>query len=181
MVRYVALLRGINVGGKNLIRMADLKACFEDMDFEGVATYIQSGNVVFSAGAENRAELVQRIEAGLSERFGYAANIVLRSREELRDVVEHAPAGFGTAPALRRYDVLYLKEPLTAADALRQIPSREGVDEVHAGLGVVYFSRLISRATQSRLSRIASMPIYASMTIRNWNTTMRLKKLLEGP
>lgn len=71
MDRYVALLRGINVGGKNLIRMPDLKRCFEEMGFADVVTYIQSGNVIFAAGdaAGDRAGIVQRIEAGLAERF----------------------------------------------------------------------------------------------------------------
>jgi len=181
MTRHLALLRGINVGGKNIIRMPDLKRCFEDLGFDGVVTYIQSGNVIFSAppGDDDRTELVRRIEAGLSERFRYDASVVLRSREEMRDVVEKAPAGFGGEPELRRYDVLFLKEPLTPAEALPRVPVREGVDEVFSGPGVVYATRLISRATESRLHRITSVPIYSSLTIRNWNTTTKLLELLE--
>lgn len=181
MDRYVALLRGINVGGKNLIRMPDLKRCFEEMGFADVVTYIQSGNVIFAAGdaAGDRAGLVQRIEAGLAERFRYDASVVLRTRDELRAVVESAPPGFGSAPELYRYDVYFLKEPLIAADTLPQIPTRDGVDEVFAGPGVIYATRLISRATRSRLSRITSLPVYARMTIRNWNTTTKLLELLE--
>lgn len=182
MDRYVALLRGINVGGKNLIRMPDLKRCFEEMGFADVVTYIQSGNVIFAAGdaAGDRAGLVQRIEAGLAERFRYDASVVLRTRDELRAVVESAPPGFGSDPELRRYDVLFLKEPLTATEAFAVLPRRDGVDEAAPGPGVVYYSRLIGRASQSRLSRVTSMPIYASMTIRNWNTTTRLLEMLDA-
>jgi uncharacterized protein (DUF1697 family) len=78
--RYVALLRGINVGGKNPIPMPVLKATFEEHGFEDVRTYIQSGNVVFSAGAGSQAELTRRIERMLSAAFPYQASAVVRSR-----------------------------------------------------------------------------------------------------
>jgi uncharacterized protein (DUF1697 family) len=181
MTRYVALLRGINVGGKNLIKMADLRACFETHGFTNVATYIQSGNVLFEAPASGRAALARRVEALLAARFGYAASVVLRSHAQLRAVVARAPAGFGDAPARYRYDVLFLREPLTAAAALKRVPTRPGVDLAHAGPGVLYFRRLIAKAAQSQLNRIVAMPIYQQMTIRNWNTTTTLLRLLATP
>jgi uncharacterized protein (DUF1697 family) len=180
MARYVALLRGINVGGNNLIRMPALAACFTDHGFDDVVTYIQSGNVVFSAGREPRTELVARIERMLSTTFAhYDASVVVRSAVQMRSIVGDAPAGFGRDPSRFRYDVVFLKPALTAAAALRDVPTKEGVDAVAAGRGVLYFSRLSSRATQSRLPRVASMPIYRQMTIRNWNTTTKLLELLE--
>jgi uncharacterized protein (DUF1697 family) len=178
MGKYVALLRGINVGGTNLIKMAALKACFEKHGMTGVTTLIQSGNVVFeSAVAETK--LVEQIERMLTATFKYPAGIVLRSQKQLRAIIAGAPRGFGAEPTKRRYDVLYLKEPLKAAVALPQVPTREGVDEAHAGPGVLYFSRLSSRASQSRLSRIASLPIYKQLTIRNWNTSTKLLRIME--
>jgi uncharacterized protein (DUF1697 family) len=174
---YVALLRGINVGGKNPIKMPALKACFEDGGFEDVATYIQSGNVVFRAAGAGSA-LARRIEELLSATFGYPASVVLRSRAQMHAIVDGAPKGFGADPERYRSDVLFLKEPLTARAALAQVPTHPDVDEVSAGRGVLYFSRLTSRATQSRLSRVVSLPIYQQMTIRNWNTTTRLLALL---
>ena len=173
MNQYVALLRGINVGGKNLIKMAELKLCFEAQGLENVVTYIQSGNVLFRAD-KTAAVLTPLIEKTLSETFGYQASVVLRSSKQMRSIVERAPAGFGDEPDEYRYDVIFLKEPLTAAAAIQSVPTREGVDEAHAGTGVLYFSRLISKAAQSQMNRIISLPIYKSMTIRNWNTTTRL-------
>ena len=142
MTRYVALLRGINVGGKNLISMPALKAAFESQGFADVRTYIQSGNVVFSA-SDTGAVLVPRIETELAKAFDYAASVVVRSRQQLRRVVREAPPGFGARPAQYRYDVLYLKPPLAAAEALALVPARPGVDRVFAGSSVLYFSRLI--------------------------------------
>ena len=179
MFRYVALLRGINVGGRNLIKMPALKACFEANGFEDVVTYIQSGNVVFASPRARAEGLTQRIEAMLAESFDYRATVVVRNRIQMRAIVHHAPKGFGAEPARYRYDVIFLKPPLITKVAMKSVSTKPGVDEVHAGIGVLYFSRLVEKATQSRLSTIVSSPIYPSVTIRNWNTTTKLVKMMD--
>jgi len=176
---FVALLRGINVGGKNVIKMADLAACFQAQDFTNVRTYIQSGNVIFSADETDQSRLAGRLEAALSKAFHYEASVVLRSVEQMRDIIAHAPQGFGSQPATYRSDVIFLKEPLTSAEAMQVVRTKEGVDQAFAGDGVLYFSRLISKASQSHLTRIIALPIYQQMTIRNWNTSTRLLSLME--
>ena len=77
--QYLALLRGINVGGNNIIKMADLKACFESLGLTDVVTYIQSGNVIFKSAEKDKAKLTKMIEAGLSKRFNYEARLVVIS------------------------------------------------------------------------------------------------------
>lgn len=178
MSHYLALLRGINVGGKNLIRMDDLRACFEDNGFRNVVTYIQSGNVLFDSDQTARGRLVARIEDMLAASFRYHASVVLRTRQQMAEVVKRAPKGFGTQPASYRYDVIFLKEPLRAATAMKRVAAKPGVDQVYAGAGALYFSRLISKASQSHLPRLVSLPIYQSMTIRNWNTTTTLLSMM---
>ena len=181
MATHVALLRGINVGGKNLIKMADLKACFEADGYADVVTFIQSGNVLFTARGVPAAELANDIERVLSNTFGhYEASVVLRTRAQMRAIVDRAPSGFGTDPEGFRYDVIFLKAPLTAKVAMRTVSIREGVDEVVPGTGVLYSSRLVSRLTQSRLNKIVGTPAYANMTIRNWNTTTKLTAMLHA-
>jgi uncharacterized protein (DUF1697 family) len=182
MSRYVALLRGINVGGNNLIKMTALKACFEQSGFQKVSTYIASGNVIFES-AEKGPALVTKIEKLLGETFGYQASVVLRSDKQLRAVVADAPAGYGEQPAKYRYDVIFLKDPLKAAAAMaavKKVITKEGVDQLWPGAGVLYTSRLTARATSSQLSRVVGLPVYKSMTIRNWNTTSKLAKLMES-
>jgi uncharacterized protein (DUF1697 family) len=178
MARYVALLRGINVGGKNPIKMTDLKACFEADGFDDVATYIQSGNVVFTSDRSAGGTLGGRIERMLALSFDYEASVVVRSGSQMRSIVDRAPDGFGADPATHRSDVIFLMPPLTARAAMRDVPTRDGVDRAWEGSGVLYFERLAARASQSRLSKIVSMPIYRSMTIRNWRTTTELLRLL---
>ena len=179
MKLYVALLRGINVGGSNLIRMPALKACFEAQGFADVSTYIQSGNVLFTSDCPNQRQLTCRVENALSKTFEYRSRVVVRSFPEMRGVVEGAPKEFGARPATYRYDVIFLKDPLTVEEALNSLTAKPGVDSIFAGNAVVYWSRLISRASQSHLSRVVGRPEYQNMTIRNWNTTSKLLQLME--
>ncbi len=178
--QYVALLRGINVGGNNIIKMADLKACFEEMGFGEVATYIQSGNVLFSTLETDKPSLINRIEKGLSDRFAYNSRLVLITHAHLQRIVEEAPPGFGQQKETYRYDVIFLKEPLAAAEAIKSVTTRAGVDTAHQGQAVLYFSRLISKAAQSYLTKIIGLPVYQHMTIRNWNTTTKLLARLDA-
>jgi uncharacterized protein (DUF1697 family) len=178
--QYLALLRGINVGGGNIINMTDLKACFDASKLENVATYIQSGNVLFETAETDLVKLVRKLEKALSQTFSrYQARIVLCSHAKLRQIVRKAPRGFGSQPQKYRYDVIFLKEPLTASQAMKSVAVKPGVDAAFIGPGVLYFSRLIARASQSYLTRIIALPIYQSMTIRNWNTTNKLLALME--
>ena len=176
--RYVALLRGINVGGRNKVAMADLRQAFDDAGYAAVRTYIQSGNVLFeSVGA--RRSLEDDVERLLEERFGTPLVVVVRSRDQLRGIVERAPDGFGAAPGTFHSDVLFLKAPLTPRQALRVVQLREGVDEAWAGSGVVYFARRSALRTKSKMSSIVGTPEYQRMTIRSWATTTALLGLLD--
>lgn len=179
-MKYVALLRGINVGGNNVIRMAALRMAFEALGFTKVSTFIASGNVVFETKRTSRTTLTADIEDALSETFGYESKIVLLSADDLAAVLADVPAGFGTEPDRYRYDVIFVKPPLTPRMALPEVDLAPGVDDVEAGTHALYFRRLEAQVTRSRISKIVGKPVYKSMTIRNWNTTRRLAELLEG-
>ncbi|MBG0859419.1 MAG: DUF1697 domain-containing protein [Bacteroidales bacterium] len=176
---YLALLRRINVGGNNIIKMTDLKSFFEELEFTGVTTYIQSGNVLFKSDEKDKARLTDKIEKALSGRFNYNSRIVVISHPQLKKIIIDAPAGFGKEPSKFRYDVIFVKESLTTGELIKKVSIRDGVDKAWQGETVLYFSRLIIRVTQSHLSRIISIPEYQYITIRNWNTTSRLLDLME--
>lgn len=177
---YLALLRGINVGGNTIIRMTLLKECLEKMGLRDVFTYIQSGNVLFYSTETSIDRLAAKIEQVLSKQFKFESRIVVVAHNTLQGVVKRAPQGFGKDPAGYRYDVIFLRKPLTAGEAMKRFKLKEGVDAAWKGKGVIYFSRLIRKAAQSRLSRIVSLPIYQNMTIRNWNTVTKLLALMEA-
>jgi uncharacterized protein (DUF1697 family) len=177
--RYLALLRGINVGGKNIIKMIELKTCFEKMGFTGVVTYIQSGNVIFSSDKQDINNIEAFIEEVLSKTFNYHSRVVIVSHQQLKAIVENTPSEFGLHSDTHKYDVVFLKHPLTAENAITEVIARKEIDYTSALNGVLYFSRLISNLGKSYLSKIITLPIYQSMTIRNWNTTTKLKELME--
>ena len=176
--RAVALLRGINVGGKNPVPMADLRAAMEGAGYDDVRTYIQSGNVLFSTD-EPTAGLEDRVEAVLEERFGIPIVVVIRTERQFRAVVRKAPDGFGAQPDRYHSDAVFLKTPLTAAQAMKVVRLREGVDRAWPGSGVVYFERLSAQRTKSKLNAIMGTPEYQRMTIRSWATTTKLLALLD--
>jgi len=180
MTQYIALLRGINVGGKNIIKMADLVSCFNSLGFVDILTYIQSGNVIFRAGETNKTKLTSQIEKALSRQFNYDSKIVLLSQIELETVIKDAPPDFGTLPDKFKYDVIFLRDELTPDVIIKRIKVKEGVDTAFAGSLTLYFSRLTSRFTQSRLKNVMALPEYQSMSIRNWNTTKKIFNLMGG-
>ena len=176
----MALLRGINVGGKNLLRMPDLADSFRDAGYRDVRTYLQSGNVLFRAARQKGPKLEATVEAMLEERFGMRLLVVIRSRDEIAQTIDAAPADHGS-PSLRS-DVFFLKHPLTAEEALADLPElREGVDSVAPGPGAIYFSRVAAKATKTRIQRFMAMPVFQQMTVRTWRTcTGLLEKLDEA-
>jgi uncharacterized protein (DUF1697 family) len=177
---YLALLRGINVGGNNIIKMTDLKTTFVDMGFSDVSTYIQSGNVIFKSEIDNKTSLINLVEKNLSDRFGYLSKVVIINHNELKSVVENAPEGYGLEPANYRYDVLFLKDPLTVIDFMKKIKLKTDVDEAFPGKITVYFRRLIKKASSSYLTRVITLPEYKFITIRNWNTTTKLLTMMNA-
>lgn len=119
------------------------------------------------------------MEAKLERPFGIPLLVVIRSRDELAETIEGAPADHGS-PKLRS-DIFFLKQPLTAEEALAEMPElREGVDSVAPGPGAIYFSRVAARATKTRIQKFMAMPIFHQMTVRTWGTSVRLLEKLDA-
>jgi uncharacterized protein (DUF1697 family) len=152
--RYVALLRGINVGGNNIIKMNELKILFEKMNLSDVQTYIQSGNVVFNDIESDKLKLVEKIEKRLSERLNDKIKISLLTLSEMGEIINKKPHKYGEENEKYKYDILFLIEPLTVKEALKEMQTREGVDEVYEGYRVLYFKRLKEKITKTHLKKI---------------------------
>lgn len=178
---YVVLIRGINVGGKNKVPMADLKECLEQLGFASVSTYIASGNVIL-ASDQDPDEVRDRIEAALPAHFELDDEIIrvlVLTREQFQAVIENKPEGFGEQPEKYHSDAIFLMG-IDSAQTMHLFKPKEGVDQVWPGDGVIYSQRLSAQRSKSRLNRIMAAPEYKSMTIRNWNTTTKLWALLEN-
>ena len=178
---YLALLRGINVGGKNKVSMVELKACLEELGCTNVRTYIASGNVLFEAD-RSAAQMVGLIEDVLPRAFELDSELVkvlILTREQLQKVIDQAPPGFGTQPATYHSDAVFLMD-LAPGEAFKVFKPRAGVDAVWPGPEVIYSQRLSAQRTRSGLSAIMASPLYKSMTIRSWNTTVKLLELMKA-
>lgn len=181
MKRYIVLLRGVNVGGKNKVSMAELRTCLEELGYDDVSTYINSGNVLLTS-AKSAEDIKDEIEKALIKRFKLDSELIevlVLSRDQLRAVVDTKPKGFGDKPDMYHSDVIFLIDT-SSDDAIKIFKPREGVDTVWAGNGVIYSQRLSAERTKSRLNAIIGTPVYKKMTIRNWNTTMKLLSLSRG-
>jgi uncharacterized protein (DUF1697 family) len=178
-INYVVLLRGINVGGNNIIKMNELKIIFEKMNLSDVQTYIQSGNVLFKDFEKDKLKLEKKIEKRLSKELNAEIKVSLLTLSEMDEIINKKPYKFGEEDEKYKYDVLSLIEPLTVKEVISEIKTREGVDEVFEGNKVLYFKRLREKITKTYLTKIIGMPIYKYMTLRNWNTTEKLLELMK--
>ena len=176
---FVALLRGVNVGGRNPVAMSEVSAAFEGAGYANVRTYGQSGNVLFEVEHAGGPALETKIEKMLEERFELPIVVVIRSHKQLAATVAGAPANHGSGQL--RSDVFFLKHPLTAEAAFAQLPElREGIDSIAVGPGALYFSRVAAQATQTRIQRVLAMPMFQQMTVRTWRVTTKLLDILDN-
>ena len=179
MQTYLLLLRGINVGGKNKVSMAELKSCLEALGFSHVTTYIASGNVILQSN--KRIDEIETIaETALPKTFKLDSELIkvlVLTHKQLADVIAHKPHGFGDQPDKYHSDAIFLMH-ITAADAMTAFNPRVGVDAVWPGDGVIYSQRLSALRTKSRLNQVMASPLYKSMTVRSWSTTTKLLDIL---
>ncbi len=178
MAKFIALLRGINVSGQKKIKMADLRALFVELGFTRVATYIQSGNVVFDAGGSRPPELKSRIEAAISDVYGFDVVVILRSGRELTKIISKNPYQDRDGIAHDKLYVAFLSEPVSGGfDELMSVPS--GEDSFIPAEGVVYlhcpggFGKTVYN--NNSIEKAAGVPA----TTRNWRTVNRLAGMLE--
>lgn len=180
MKSYVILLRGINVGGKNKVPMAKLREYLTNIGFNDVSTYIASGNVILKSN-KTPQEITVAIEKMLPEKFTLDSELIkvlVVSKKQLQSIIENKPSGFGDKPEKYHSDAIFLIG-VSVDEIMPVFRPRDGVDAVWAGDGVIYSQRLSAERTKSRLNVITVSPHYKSMTIRSWNTTVKLLELLK--
>jgi uncharacterized protein (DUF1697 family) len=177
-MKYVALLRGVNVGGNNSIKMNSLVHAFEKEGFTNVSTYIQSGNVIFESGSQDKESLVTRIEHMLTATFRYPSTIVLRSEKELHKIISHVPDMWKKDGDLRCY-ILFVKEPMTAEEVAKEIETKEGIDFLSIGNGALYMGTKMEGITKSKFSKFIGKKVYKDVTMRNYKTSRIILEIME--
>lgn len=178
-MKYVALLRGINVGGKNKVEMKRLKITFENAGMTDVLTYINSGNIIFTCTKHTPAQLVAQLEKAIAHDFGFAVKVLVRDAPNIRAVAK-ALSPKWLNDATMKCDVLFLWEAYDKKAVLDMLPSRPGIDDVKYVPGAILWRVDRDKVTRSGLLRIVGTDLYAHTTIRNCNTLRKLDSLMNS-
>nr|AMP57473.1 protein of unknown function (DUF1697) [uncultured bacterium] len=175
-IRYVALLRGVNVGGNNKASMVALRSCFEDLGFADVSTYIISGNVLFASSETSAQRLTEACEAAIEGRFGFKVVCCVLSAEELRAAIDHAPSWWGVGN--EKHDALFVIAPMSSEEVMSSVGEAKPEYERVASFGrVIFWTAPAATFSRTRYSKIVGSSVYRYITIRNANTTRKLLEL----
>ena len=175
MKRYIALLRGVNISGKNKVSMAQLKQLFEDLDYKEVKTYLNSGNVIFSSDEDDISKITSIIEEMIKNHFNLDIPVFVISKEELEDILDHAPNWW-----IENEDVynnlIFIMLPATFQDVYEKIKEpKEGLEKIENYKDTIFWS--FSRKDYQKTnwwSKTASVNISNKLTIRTANTVRKI-------
>jgi uncharacterized protein (DUF1697 family) len=178
VITYICFLRGVNVGGNKLLKMAELKVLFDALKLRDAKTYLQSGNVVFRSDETDRAVLMRRIEEGIRKKSGMDVKIILRTTDELREVIAANPL----PPEDRnpsRLLVAFLGGAITDVAKALLTTLKLASEELHFGKRelYIYFSEGIANSKLS--NALTERKLGVNVTARNWNTVNALLKIGE--
>lgn len=178
-MKYVALLRGINVGGKSQIKMSELKVSCEAIGLKQVRTYINSGNIIFEVDSEDEHVLSKRIEMAILDQFSLPVRVVVYSQKQYARIIAAAPKGWGEKSNWK-YNTLFLIPPYDINTILEDIGElKPDLELIHVVDGAIYQSLLFEKFGQTTTGKLASRASYKKMTIRNWNTSQKLLAIIE--
>jgi len=175
----ISLLRGVNVGGHHKVKMEDLRSLYESLGFDGVQTYINSGNVIFRTAARDLARLPKRIEDAIERACGFHSDVILRAPVDLRGVIERNP--FAARPAMdpSRLAIHFLAADPGASARQQLLAIQAAPEEVHIGGRELYIYYTNGMARPKLSLPLVEKTLQTSGTSRNWNTVRKLLELAE--
>lgn len=178
MTITIALLRGINVGGKRM-KMADLRDMFADLGFPDTRTLLQTGNVVFKADTTDKNDLIQRIEAAIIKKFGFDSKIILRTYDELKQVFENSPFSVAQLDEPRKAAVIFLSDT-PDVDAISALMDAHDGPETVTVQGREVFAFYPEGMGRSKFDhKLVEKKLGVNGTNRNWNTVTKLVALAD--
>lgn len=178
-MRYVALLRGINVGGKNKIDMAQLKEVINQLGFSNVSTYINTGNVLFEDTLHTLDDLQTKIQRSIIENFKLDIAVLVCSYPQMQDIVTAIPDDWENNH-LMKSDVLFLFKSVDRPDIINEFNVNHDLIAFKYTPGAVILNLKKETLIKSRLSKLCSQSIYKNMTIRNVTTTRTIFEKMQA-
>ena len=175
---FVALLRGVNVGGNNMISMSSLKKSFEAIGYADVTTYINSGNIIFTTKEKDARKLEKRIEQMLSKEYDLGSKVVVRSLPEMEQLVKSLPRSWG-ADSSWRFNVIFLRHSIDSEAILSELPANSDIEQIVYRPGALLWSAQATEMSRTNLAKLSSRKVFVDMTVRNLNTTRKLCELMK--
>lgn len=175
---YVALLRGINVGGNNKVEMKKLKISFENLGFTGVRTFINSGNVIFQTDRLDHLNLVKLIEAEIVKEFGLNIKVVLRDLKNLEVLCEKVPSHWENNDQMKT-EVMFLWEEVDYPEIINELKHNPEVENLIYISGALVWNIKRENYNQGQVPKFISTKLYSQITARNINTVRKLLKLMK--
>ncbi|MDU7147396.1 MAG: DUF1697 domain-containing protein [Clostridium sp.] len=176
---YVALLRGINVGGKNKIDMKLLKETFVRTGMQSVTTYINSGNVIFTDMKHTKTEITDLLEAAIFRDFQLNIKVLIRSLNDFEHIMKVLPEAWKNDKDMRS-DVLFLWEEFDRETVINELNIKPEVDTVMYVPGAILWTLDKVNITKSGLNKFIGTDVYKKMTVRNVNTTRKIYEIMKG-
>lgn len=176
MEKYIALLRGINISGRNKVSMPLLKIAFEDMGFLNVSTYINSGNILFSSKDNNKSEISSQCKAMIKERFNLDIPVAIISLKELSETLDNTP-GWWDIDSKEEviHQAIFLIPPVTIEEVYNAVgEAKPEYEQVDYYKNVIFWSAPRATLSKTRWYKIASSSVNNKVTIRNASTTKKL-------
>jgi uncharacterized protein (DUF1697 family) len=177
MATRIALLRSVNVLGKNMIKMPELAMAFEKAGFKNVRTYIQSGNVIFETQEGSDEMLSAKIRDLISKKFGHTIQAVVLAPQELAETVAQNPFAKKPGIDLTKQHVTFLDRDIDPAKAEKLLSYHYPPDEIIIGNRVVYVHCPDGYGRTKYHNNFIEKKLSANATSRNWNTCLRLLEM----
>lgn len=174
---YVALLRGINVGGNNRVEMAQLRKILENLGYHDVSTYINSGNAFFRTAGLSHREIERTIEKELLKEFGLALHVVVRSLPDIQQLIKSIPSSWNE-DSKKKFNIIFLRHNIDNVDILNNFSPKKGIEEVSYSPGTLLWEANTSDLTKTEMIKLAKSGLYKDMTIRNLNTTKKIHEIM---
>lgn len=171
-MKYIALLRGINVGGNHKVEMKKLKSLFESLDFSNVSTYINSGNVIFES--EDGIKIVlNKAETRLKNEFDFDIPILIKTEDEMKKIANAIPVEWQNDSTFKS-DVAYLFPAIDSKKTIDELPIKKEFVDIRYIEGAIYWRAERENYNKSHLNKIINNKLYKLMTVRNVNTARYL-------
>lgn len=175
-MKYVGLLRGVNVGGKAKVEMPKLKRVFESLGYTEVKTYINSGNVIFSANTADIELLKNDIEAEIQKDFGFAVSVLIRTADQIIATANALPKDWLNNSQMK-CDVMFLWDEIDNPNIMQKIAINQEIEDVLYLPGILIWRIDRQHVTRGGGIKLIKTDLYKYMTVRNCNTVRKLAEL----